>query len=206
MNSQFDINQYTSENNYIDVFDEIEGLKRYGRRFSLSLPEDFNDIQSDEQTFYIPPAPPTSPQLESQQLAIKVPDDDFYIDLSEFCYHSSEDDSDNDSEEEIKDIQNSLAFSKDDLLISSLSDKTPYKCPPRTSFDARKIWKTAKIPQVAYIRDIESLLIDWAFTYAVLEISGKNIVRISWKSKSNCRCHSTWHAFLQWILCATISI
>ncbi len=203
--NKFNIIEYTAQNDYVDVFDELETLKK-SRRFSLSLPEDFDDIhlESVEQFIQTPSAPPSSPQLEpvpTERLTIQVPDDDFYLDLNENSYHSS----DEEKETQIKDIQTSLGFSKEDLLITSLADKTLYKCPPQKSFDARKIWKLAKIPRHAYIRDIETLLLDWAFTYAVLEISDKKIVNITWKSKSNCRCESTWPAFLRWMLCATVS-
>lgn len=203
MSERFDMHKYVSEP---DIFDELEGIKQIPRRFSLSLPDEFDDVHMDtiEQNIEIPSAPPSSPQQEpipTQRLTIQIPDDDFYLDLNDNSYNSSDDEKD----EPIKDIQGSLGFSKEDLLISSIRDIMLYKCPPRKSFDARKIWKLAKIPRRAYIREIETLLLDWAFTYAVLEISGKKIVKISWTSKSNCHCQSTWPAFIRWIVCASVS-
>jgi hypothetical protein len=195
MYKPFDIRKSVSEP---DIFDELEGIKKSPRRFSLSLPKEFDDVHMDtiEESIQIPPAPPPSPRP-----TIQISDED-YIDLNIHSYHSSDEEQE---PQQIKDIQSSLGFSKEDLLISSLLDKTIYKCPPRKSFDARKIWKLAKIPQRTYIRNIEILLLDWAFTYAVLEISGKKIVKITWTSKSNCRCESTWAAFVRWIVCASVS-
>jgi hypothetical protein len=197
MYKQFDMHTYIS---HPDIFDELEeDLAKSKRRFSLSLPKEFDDdvsLDSIEESIQVPPAPPPSP---TQRPTIEISDEDSYLNLH--SYNSSDDE----KEEPIKDIQGSLGFSKEDLLISSTRDIMLYKCPPRKSFDARKIWKLAKIPRRAYIREIETLLLDWAFTYAVLEISGKKIVKISWTSKSNCHCQSTWPAFIRWIICASVS-
>jgi hypothetical protein len=194
---------------YPDVFDELDNIdKTFPRRFSLSLPTEFDDIQLDsvEKFIEIPSAPPPSPELEyisTERLTIQVPDDDFYIDLNNNAYHSSDDDYKYGIH--IKDIQGSLNFSKEELLISSTSDITNYKCPPRISSDARKIWKSANIPRISNAREIEILLLNWAFTYASLEIRDRKIISINWQSKSNCRCQSTWKAFIKWILCACLS-
>ena len=90
--NKFNINEYTSHDDYIDVFDELETIKKV-RRFSLSLPKDFDDddihLESVEQFIQTPPAPPSSPQLEpvpTQRLTIQVPDDDFYLDLNKNSY------------------------------------------------------------------------------------------------------------------------
>jgi hypothetical protein len=210
-NLKFNILQYTSEveHNYTDVFEELDQLRRQQlpRRFSFSIPYDNDDVPLSiiDKTPTAPPSSPQlSPQLEAdskQQLTIDIPlDSEFYLDeiIGVEC-------SDDDAEVPIKDIQNSLDFSKSELMISSTQDKTLYKIPPRKSFDARKIWRIAKIPRVAVIHDIESLLLDWAFTNAYLEIYNKKIKKIIWKSKSNCRCESNWKAFLQWIVCASQS-
>jgi hypothetical protein len=97
-----------------------------------------------------------------------------------------------------------LDFSKEELLTSSTSNQI-YKRPSKKSGDARKVWKYAKIPSIATIREIEMKLLDWAFTYASLEIIDKKIRLITWRSHSNCLCSSSWTAFLRWILCASTS-
>ena len=90
-------------------------------------------------------------------------------------------------------------------MVSSIYDRTIYKCPSRKSIDARNIWKSAKIPKTAYIYDIENLLLNWAYKNAYLEIHNKKIIKIRWNTKTNCYCESTWQAFLKWIKCASIS-
>lgn len=205
-NNTIFIHQYTSEidsyDKFNDVFKEIDSIRKstFPRRFSFSIPNDDNDHTPASQ-LNIPPVPPSSPQLDSTpKLSILVPDnDDFYLDATDNLPSSD------DEETQINDIQNSLNFSKQDLIISPDNDKTLYKLPPRKSYDARHIWKMSKIPRVAYIRDIEWLVLDWAFTYAHLEISNKKIKSITWKSKSKCLCKSSWQAFLHWLICATFS-
>lgn len=97
-------------------------------------------------------------------------------------------------------------FSNSDLLISAYNDTTLYTIPPHTSSDAREIWESAKIDKYAIIYDIESSLLDWAFSHAYLEINNNKITKITWNSKNNYRCEFTWKAFLQWIICASLSI
>lgn len=195
-------------NKYIDVFEELDQIQSQTklRRFSLSLPEIDQDTIDQElaninELLYPSPTPPPSPQItyDKSSIILQIPDEDnFYLDPFPIDSSESED------ETPISDIQSTLHFSKDDLLISSYNDKTLYKKPSRKSSDARKIWKQAKIPKASVIHDIESLLLDWAFTHSFLEIEDKKIKSIIWRSKSNCRCQSTWPAFLKWILCASL--
>jgi hypothetical protein len=97
-----------------------------------------------------------------------------------------------------------LPFSKEWLYVTSNLDKTVYFMPPKTSGDARKIWRYAKIPAWSFIRDIEIQLIDWAYTYANLYIEDRQIKKITWMTQSNSKCSSTWPAFIKWIICAGI--
>jgi hypothetical protein len=162
-------------------------------RFSFSIPP---DVQS--------PPPPTSPQLRAnidERVAILIPDedDDFY--LNEFR--------DNDSDckspdiiEPLNDIQNILDYPKEYLLITSRYSKAFYKRPGLAAGDARYIWKQAHLPHLACVQDIEYLLLDWAFTYADLEIKDRKICGVAWLTKSECLCRASWSAFLHWILCA----
>lgn len=204
-----------------DVFDDLEYSRVIlgeQRRFSFSIPEDIearindNYFSKPDSPPPPPPPPPSSPPsspsiqpLSTPRATIKIPeDDDFYLDRSEFF-------PDKDSESGspagfLKDIQSILDYPKECLLISNKSDKALYKRPPKKSFDARKIWRQAHIPRNACIQDIEYLLLDWAFTYARLQIQDKQIKYIIWKSHSNCVCQATWKAFLHWIVCSCFSV
>lgn len=104
-----------------------------------------------------------------------------------------------------KSIDSVLPFSKEWLYVTSNLDKTVYFMPPKTSGDTRKIWRYAKIPAWAFARDIEIQLIDWAYTYAELVIEDRRIKKITWTTKSNSKCSSTWPAFVRWIICSTFS-
>ena len=180
---QFNLNAFITENYYscdTDVFDELNSIQRpvNDRRFSFSIPEDS------------PPTPPSTPRL-----TIHIPEE-------------------NDNDLELDDLelesnpptpkQPTLDFSKEELLTSSTSNQI-YKRPSKKALDARKVWKYAKIPSVATIREIEIKLLDWAFTYASLEIIDKKIILITWRTHSNCVCSCSWTAFLRWIVCASTS-
>lgn len=220
--TKFNLIKYISEDEHkeapTDVFDELEYIRVLNdtRRFSFSIPGD--TIKLNENYFAepisppppppppSPPAsPPSSPTLNSTpKVPIEIPDDDFYLDRTEFY---PENDSDTDkSPLPLNDIQNELKFPKEYLLTSNPYDKSLYKRPPRKSFDARKIWKQAHIPRNACIRDIEYLLLDWAYTYARLQIENQKIKLIIWRSQSNCICQATWTSFLRWIICSSFSV
>lgn len=193
---------------YDDVFDELDEIRHQSnmRRLSFSIPYNDDELLSNiDNSIEYPVAPPSSPEIYSNplhNLSIEIPDSDDIFTNNGITYPQSSDD---DADIHIDDIQNFINFPKSELMISSLEDRTLYKRPSRKSIDARKIWKSAKIPPKAYIYDIESLLLDWAFTHAYLEIYDKKIKKIIWKSKSNCRCESTWKTFLQWIICGSLS-
>lgn len=102
-------------------------------------------------------------------------------------------------------IQSILTYPKERLLISSFSDKQLYRQPNKKSYDARKIWRYAKVSHNATIREIEMKLLDWAFTYASLVIENNTIKSITWNIHSGDKCASSWSAFLKWIICASLS-
>jgi hypothetical protein len=169
-------------------------------RFSFSIPP--NIIQEN----YFSPAgvsPPSSPPLRpntDERVAVLIPEDDFYLnDLDA----AADDDSEAGGPEPLKDIQDMLDYPKDCLLITSHYSKVFYKRPGHAAADARHIWKQAHLPRSACIQDIEYLLLDWAFTYAHLEIKDRTVREVAWLTKSQCVCRSTWSAFLHWILCAS---
>lgn len=187
---RFDLNTFIYDNWYQDdivfndVFDELEERNTTvdSRRFSFSIPND------------TPPAPPPSPRP-----TINIPeekDDDIELDTIELESNPPTP----------TDIQPSLDFSKKALLISSIYDKQMYRRPPKKSIDARRVWKYAKIPSIATIYEIEYKLLDWAYTYASLEIVDKKIIRITWRAPSECTCTCAWSTFLKWIICATHSV
>lgn len=187
-NRHFDLNKLIAENYYSsegqiaydnDVFDE---LNSFGTRFLIS-----EDI--------VPPPPPPTPD-QTPRLRLIIPEekyDDVELDMVESNLPTP------------INIQQTLDFSKELLMISSIYDNTICKIPSKKSQDARKIWEYAKIPSVATVREIEYKLLDWAYTYASLEIVDNKIIRITWHSHSNCTCISTWSAFLKWIICSTKS-
>ena len=180
--TQFDLDTLINENYYsverefsYDKFNEIDEQLNLNR-FSFSIP---------------------SPSLElTSHLTINIPKE------------KDDDDDDNDLELESNPPtpkQPILSFSKDDLLTSSATNIQIYKRPSKSSSDARKVWKYAKIASIATIREIEIKLLDWAFSYASLEIIDKQIIKITWRTDSNCVCMCSWTAFLRWILCASTS-
>jgi hypothetical protein len=188
MNSKkFILNDYLYENDVkqllTEVFEDCDLVTtNKQRRLSFSVPDDVKKITSTQETF-------------TARLPILIPgeEDDVFFFL-ENC---------NDIVETfpINPIQTSLD-SRDVLLITTENPKL-YRIPPNTTADTRRIWIHANIPQAARIRDIEMKLLDWAFTYANLEIIDKKITWIDWKL-GNTTCGSTWSAFLKWILCGSI--
>lgn len=175
-NSNFDIYKYISE-----TFKERD-----------DTPDVFEEL--DKYFYQIPSAPPSTPE-HTPRIAIDIPNDTFTIAES----------SDDDNINTIDNIQSILSYSKYELLITSYLEKKEYRRPTHKSRDARNIWKSAKIPKYATIYNIELLLLDWAFTYASLEIYDKKIISIKWNTINNSKCQSTWKCFLHWIICASNS-
>jgi hypothetical protein len=185
-----DVFEEINDDNYINI--ELPMIPNGSRRFSFSIPEPIENKQ--------PLAPPPSPEiLPFERPAILIPDDDFYFEL---CHE----DSLSPTYKSLPDIQTTLDFPKDELFISTITDKTTYKQPPKKSHDALKIWKAAYIPKLANIRQIEIALLDWAYNYAHLEIKDKKILSITWISDSQCTCRAKWSSFLRWMICACYSI
>jgi hypothetical protein len=90
-------------------------------------------------------------------------------------------------------------------LISAANDMLRYTIPSKDAYDARRIWKRARIPHYSNVRDIETRLISWAFKHAQIKVVDDTITKISWLTHSNCICTSTWSAFIKWMLCASSS-
>lgn len=197
---RFNLNDYIVEDYLCD-----------GGRFSFSIPPQVEN--------YFAPggsSPPSSPQSSpmsspmslpsiqcdsDERVAILIPEDD------NFCLDGKQAENNAVSPrlEPLNDIQNILDYPKYCLLITGQRAKTFYRCPGVAAADARHIWKQAHLPRSACIQDIEYLLLDWAFTYAHLEIKDRAVKGVAWLTKSECVCRATWSAFLNWILCACSS-
>jgi hypothetical protein len=189
-NQTFDILQHISgTKNTIDVFKELEQIEEQSVSYNylFSTPKYTNDFSKSELLI-------SSIDTNISQL-LPIDIDRTYLEYS-----------DNDKQNYIINTESIPNFSNSELLISDYNDTTLYKIPPHTSFDAREIWESAKIDKYAIIYDIESSLLDWAFSHAHLEINNNKITKITWNSKNNYRCEFTWKAFLQWIICASLSI
>jgi hypothetical protein len=191
-----------TENLYNDVFEELDSLRNSdARRLSFSIPDDSKKLQS---ALVSPSAPPPTPEITpfTPRLSIQLPkeNDDCFFSLDGFV------DKVESNPPSPKPIKDSITFPIESLLTFPDTDKTLYKIPPRKAYDARKIWRYAKISQVAQIRQIELKLLDWAFTYANLKITDNKIEAIIWRTQSGCLCSSKWTTFIKWILCASLTV
>ncbi len=166
-----------------DVFDQLEPQinTSESRRFSFSVSE---DIHYSEDVSTVTNNIPL-------HLSITIPDDD--IDMISYNVPTP------------NNIQSALDYPKELLMTWSISNKQRYMCPPVSSHDARQVWLNAKLPPfvTATASEIERKLLDWAFTYASLEIVGRKIKSITWHTTS--RHVADWDTFLKWIICASKS-
>lgn len=89
-------------------------------------------------------------------------------------------------------------------MIAEGNYNTRFKIPPYGARDARCIWLDADLDDIATFKDIEEKLYNWAIRFAELE-SKRDETYITWKTMSDCKCVSTWHNFVRWILCACLS-
>jgi len=89
-------------------------------------------------------------------------------------------------------------------MIAEGNYNTQFKIPPYGAKDARCIWLDADLDDIEPFKEIEMKLYTWASKFAELESKGGETY-ITWKTVSNCKCVSTWHNFLRWILCACLS-
>jgi hypothetical protein len=168
---------------------EEEADIEFERELYNEMNFDINTIDSGKRRFSlsVPESVftiPESPKLTSQPLKINIPSDNFS--LADECV----------SNIEMKGI----------LPITSPYENIIYKRPSKDAIDARNIWLQARIPNEATIHLIEKLLIKWAIDNAnnntVLKIKDNRIEAIAWKSVGNAICHSSWKAFLRWIVCS----
>ena len=87
-------------------------------------------------------------------------------------------------------------------LLTSEYDQHLYGIPPLGCFHARTIWLQAGLPLHALARFLEIKMIDWACTYALLDIQHKEIRSVRYQTSRDCLYFCSWHVFLRWIMCA----
>lgn len=180
---------------YSKLYKELEPHHslRPNRRFSFSIPDD--EPATNESL--ITPTPPSSPFLAQSisPIMIQIPDSLSLLDEQWDLPDTGTPVSPTTPQNELSGI----------ILISSPEDRTSYKIPSRQSQDARRIWKEAKIHSISFPYDIEKRLLNWASKYAYLEVKNNIVISITWKTKSECKCSSSWRTFLRWMMCASVA-
>jgi hypothetical protein len=150
--------------------------------------------KTDRWSFSVPPDADIDSESETPRLSISIPDEVINYAINE-CVSSSIS----------PPPKTQITSTTDVILITSIEDTTEYIIPSKSAYDARRIWKRARIPHYSIVRDIETKLVNWAFKYAQLKIVDNKIQMISWITHSKCICSSTWSAFIKWMLCACLS-
>ncbi len=139
--------------------------------------------------------------MDPRRLSLSVPKD--RAQFIENYFKAAEDEIESEVEATspvVDGIQNYIDFPKSLLLTTGGNAQQMFSRPPRSSRDARNVWKQAKLPKSAPLITIERKLLDWAFVYAILEIKDKRIESITWRGSAVCR--ASWAAFLRWMTCA----
>jgi hypothetical protein len=79
-----------------------------------------------------------------------------------------------------------------------------FTIPPKTSKDARYIWKKAGIPHDASIDVVNRKLLIWAKSHTDFSMIDGKITVIKWKNKTGrTTIESKWSTFIKWMLCAS---
>lgn len=89
-------------------------------------------------------------------------------------------------------------------LLTSEYDQHLYGIPPPSCFHARTIWFQAGLPMRALGRWLEVKLVDWAYTYALVDIQAEEIRSVRYQASGNCLYFCSWRVFLRWMMCACI--
>jgi hypothetical protein len=91
-------------------------------------------------------------------------------------------------------------------LVSAGRNDNKFKIPSLKVKDARHIWVSANIGDIASYNEIETKLLKWAENNAEIrtEQKGHGLI-ITWKSASGCVCTAKWYSFVRWILCASLT-
>jgi hypothetical protein len=84
--------------------------------------------------------------------------------------------------------------------------KDIYTIPPKSSPDARNIWKMAQLPVRTSEYIIRDKLFSWVLKYTNYKTKENGeIIKLSWKSKSGIIYECGFNTFVKWILCASKS-
>lgn len=122
-------------------------------------------------------------------------DDDYLSDIDDF--YKNEYKSNNTNNNNTANILDSENFEND--IISKM-----YEIPPKSSPDARNIWKMAKIPIKANSSIVEKHLFNWVIKYTRYYIKDNGeIIKLCWKSKSGTSYECSFTTFVKWMLCAS---
>ena len=102
----------------------------------------------------------------------------------------------------------SISIYTDDIAIQGYRPPMPsielFSIPPKTSKEARYIWKKADIPQSASIDVLNRKLLRWAKNYTDFTMINGEITAIKWTNKSgHTTIESKWSTFIKWMLCAS---
>lgn len=91
-------------------------------------------------------------------------------------------------------------------LVSAGRNNKKFTIPSLKVKDARQIWISANIEDVASYNEIETKLLKWAEKNAEIccDKKGHGLI-ITWKSASGCVCTAKWYSFVRWILCASLT-
>jgi hypothetical protein len=169
-------NFYSPDNNYMDIFEELESTTEQSLQQLSPPPTPIIPNIDDDDILVL--------DVVSNSLSLQIPNNIQYNSINQIY----------------------IDYPKEELLIFSKNDMKIYKIPSEKAKDARKVWVGANINDFAHITEIESKLLDWAFTNANLKISNKQIDAILWKTESGCFCSSKWRTFVKWIVCASLSV
>jgi hypothetical protein len=189
---------------YMDIFEELRAKDSKmaasdNRRFSFSIPTDTSggyDSSTVDGFDFIS-------SYDSSYDPLYDGDDgytsEYYIGDAQLELLESEPE----SEDNIVKLDLADPISK--LVSAGRADKK-FKIPSPKVKDARQIWISADIGDIASYNEIETKLLKWAEKFAEIKTERKGHgVIITWKSASGCVCTAKWYSFVRWILCASLT-
>lgn len=187
----------------MDIFEELRAndskmAATDSRRFSFSVPTDVSSSSTVDGFDFIS-------SYDSSYDPLYDGDDgytaEYYIGEAQLEILEPE----QEQEQEDNIVKLDLADPISKLVSAGRADKK-FKIPSIKVKDARYIWISADIDDVASYNEIETKLLKWAEKYAEIKIERKGYgLIITWKSVSGCVCTAKWYSFVRWILCASLT-